>query len=78
MRTTLRTIGNSRGVLIPAALLAVCGIVDEIDLRLEGSRIIIEPLRPIRTGWFEGYRAENDVDAWELLSPVSDSGEWEW
>ena len=78
MRTTLRKIGNSRGVLIPAALLAECGIADEIDMRLEGNKIVIESLRPTRTGWFVGYRPEDDVDAWEPMSPESDSGEWEW
>lgn len=78
MRTTLRKIGNSRGVLIPAALLVECGISDEIELRLEGARIVIEPVRAPRVGWFEGYRAADDADAWEGLPPGSDSEEWEW
>lgn len=78
MRTTLRKIGNSRGVLIPAALLAECGISDEIELRLEGARIVIEPAKPSRQGWFDGYCAEVDVDAWAGLPPEADSGEWEW
>ena len=78
MRTTLRKIGNSRGVLIPAALLAECGITDEIELHLEGTKIIIEPVKSNRDGWFEGYRAEEDLDAWDGLPVDSDSGEWEW
>jgi antitoxin MazE len=78
MRTTLRKIGNSRGVLIPAALLAECGITDEIDLHLEGARIVIAPAAPARAGWFDGYRAEQDADAWAGLPPEADSGEWEW
>jgi len=78
MRTTLRKIGNSRGVLIPAALLAECGIVDEIDLLLEGSKIVIERYQPSRAGWYDGYRVEADDAAWEGLSPEADSDEWEW
>lgn len=78
MRTTLRKIGNSRGVLIPAPLLAECGITDEIDLRLEGAKIVIEPVRPSRPGWYDGYCAEGDTDAWAGLSPEADSGEWVW
>jgi antitoxin MazE len=78
MRTTLRKIGNSRGVLIPAALLAECGISDEIELRLEGTRIVIEPVKAPRAGWFDGYRPEDDTDAWEGLPPEAGSGEWEW
>ena len=78
MRTQLRKIGNSRGVLIPAALLAECGIADEIEIRLEGARIVIEPARAERAGWFDGYRAEGGVDAWDGLPLDADSGEWEW
>ena len=78
MRTTLRKIGNSRGVLIPAVLLAECGIANDIELHLEGSRIVIEPARPARAGWFEAYRADQDDDAWRDLPPSADSGEWEW
>ncbi len=78
MRTTLRKIGNSRGVLIPAALLAECNIQDEIDLRIENDRLIIEPVRPARAGWFAGYAPEQDDDAWAELNPADDSGEWEW
>lgn len=78
MRTTLRKIGNSRGVLIPAALLAECGIASEIEMRLESGRIVIEPASPARAGWFDGYRAEADNDAWDGLPPAADGGEWEW
>ncbi|MDP1559756.1 MAG: hypothetical protein Q8K59_06470 [Nitrosomonas sp.] len=78
MRTTLRRIGNSQGVLIPAPLLVECGITNEIDLHLEGKKIVIESVCPTRVGWFDGYRAEGDVDAWAGLSPEADSGEWEW
>lgn len=78
MRTTLRKIGNSQGILIPAPLLAECGITNEIELRLEGTKIVIESARPARAGWFDSYRVEDDIDVWEGLSPDMDSGEWEW
>lgn len=78
MHTTLRKIGNSRGVLIPASLLAASGITDTIDLRLEGNKIVIESARPVRSGWFDGYRADADSDAWDCLPPDADSAEWEW
>ena len=78
MRTTLRKIGNSQGILIPASLLAECGITNEIELHLEGTKIVIESARPARAGWFDGYRVEEDINVWEGLSPDLDSGEWEW
>ena len=78
MRTTLRRIGNSQGVLIPAPLLAECGITGEIDLYLEGKKIVIEPVKPQRAGWFDAYISENDPDAWQELPPMVDDGEWSW
>lgn len=78
MKTTLRKIGNSQGVLIPAPLLAACGIVHEIDLHVEDSKIIIEPVRAPRAGWFDGYCRDRDPAVWPELSPGADMEEWEW
>ncbi len=78
MRTTVRKIGNSRGILIPAALLAECGVVDEIDMRLEGKTIVIAAVRPAREAWYEGFSAENDDDAWEASTQDLDSTDWVW
>jgi antitoxin MazE len=80
MRTILRKIGNSRGVLIPAALLAACDIKEEIEMRVENNRLIIESVTPqLRQGWFDGYQAEGDTDAWVKLkeTPV-EQDEWAW
>ena len=78
MRTTLRKIGNSRGILIPAALLAECGVVDEIDMRLEGKTIVIAAVRPAREAWYQGLSAELDDDAWEGLAQDLDCTDWSW
>jgi len=80
MRTTLRKIGNSRGVLIPAALLAACDIADEVEMRVENNRLVIEPVaQQPRQGWFEGYQAATDTDAWQdLQETAAEQDEWEW
>jgi len=78
MRTMIRKIGNSRGVLIPAAMLAQCGIGEEVELKLDRQRIVIEPVLPSRKGWFDGYCAQGDTDAWAEFLPDADSEEWEW
>ena len=78
MRTTLRKIGNSRGILIPAALLAECGVVDEIDMRLVGKTIVIAPASPAREAWYEGFNAKLDDDAWEASAQDLDSTDWVW
>ena len=78
MRTTLRKVGNSGGVLIPAALLTECQIQGAVDLTVESGRLVITPVRAQRAGWFDGYQPEGDKDAWEGLPVAADSGEWEW
>ena len=53
MRTTIRKIGNSRGVLIPAAFLASCQIEDQVEMQLQDRQIVIKPVRrKLRDGWF--------------------------
>jgi len=43
MLTTMRKIGNSRGVLIPAAFLASCQIEDQVEMQLQDRQIVIKP-----------------------------------
>ena len=79
MKSTIRKIGNSRGVLIPASFLAACEIDNEIELRLDGNRIVIEPVSAPRAGWFDDYRPEADEDAWTGLVESGDENEdWQW
>ena len=53
MLTSLRQIGNSRGVLIPAAFLSSCQIEDQVDMQLQDGQIVIKPVRrKLRDGWF--------------------------
>ncbi len=79
MKTTLRKVGNSRGVLIPAAFLAECAIGTEVEMRQEGQRIIIEPVKAPRRGWFNGYHAEGDEDGWEGMTETpAENEEWQW
>ncbi|MDR9467701.1 AbrB/MazE/SpoVT family DNA-binding domain-containing protein [Marinospirillum sp.] len=78
MRTHLRKIGNSRGVLLPSALLAESGITDEIEIRMEEGKLIIEPVQKPREGWFDDYRAEEDLEAFEDIALDEDTEEWEW
>ena len=80
MQTNLRKIGNSRGLLIPAALLAACEISDAVEMRVENNRIIIEPIAPQqRKGWFTGYDAEKDMDVLADLDKITiEQDDWQW
>lgn len=75
MRTNLRKVGNSRGVIIPAALLATCEMGDEVDIRLEGKNLVIAPVKAPRAGW---YKPEADSEPLAALPADEGSKEWVW
>ena len=80
MKTSIRKIGNSKGVLIPASLITSCNIQDEVEMRVENNRIIIEPLSPaLRENWFKGYDASKDENAWkDIKETEAEQADWEW
>ena len=87
MLTTVRSIGNSRGVLIPAAFLASCQIEDQVDMQLHDGSIVLKPIqRTPRAGWFDGVSSATETrstqesleaDTW-ADAPLSDDSEWTW
>lgn len=85
MLTTIRKVGNSRGVLIPAAFLASCQIEDQVDMQLQDGQIVIKPVkRKQRDGWFGPPVADAvlvqevaQAQVWDA-APVADDTEWVW
>jgi antitoxin MazE len=80
MITRLRHIGNSRGVIIPAPVLAQIGYEDQLELRVEDGKILLIPLgSQKRQGWFDGYQADQDDDAWQgYVADAKEDQEWDW
>ena len=87
MLTSMRKIGNSRGVLIPAAFLVSCQIEDQVDMQLQDGQIVIKPVRSkLRHGWFDDVVAPSKANSvQEVLeardwsdAPVADDSEWVW
>lgn len=82
MRTTIRKVGNSRGVLIPAALLAQCQIESAVELTVEEGRLVIVPVRAPRAGWAEAAAAiaaqGEDEPLWPARFDDEEDGEWVW
>jgi antitoxin MazE len=54
MRITIRRIGNSKGMIIPTAMLAQLGLDKEAEITVEDGALVIRPpaKRP-REGWAE-------------------------
>jgi antitoxin MazE len=57
MRTHIVKIGNSQGIRIPKPLLDQTGIIDDVELEVEKTQIIIRPTSSPRTGWDTAFRA---------------------
>ena len=87
MLTSVRQIGNSRGVLIPAAFLASCLIEDQVDMQLQDGQIVIKPVkRKLRDAWFDQTTPASDAvlaqepgeaQDWSEVS-LADDSEWVW
>ena len=78
MRTHLWKIGNLRGVIIPAASLETCELVEEVNLRIKGKTLVIEALNSPRKDWFKDYKVEDDADEWPTFPVDDENAEWEW
>jgi len=84
MRTHIVKIGNSQGIRIPKPLLDQTGIVDDVELEVEKTQIIIRPISSPRTGWDNAFRAMAHnghdilIDGNENISHSWDEEEWQW
>ena len=57
MRTTIRKMGNSQGVIIPKPVLAQVGLTDEAELVVEKGAIVLrKPAGKARSGWAEASK----------------------
>ena len=82
MRTPLRRIGNSHGILIPKPLLAQAGFEDEVEMTFEQGAIVLRKPRPqVRTGWADASKliagAGHDEIEWPEFGNLGD-GELRW
>jgi antitoxin MazE len=82
MKARIVRVGNSRGVRLPRPLLEHAGLPDDIEIRAEPGRIIIESARRARSGWAEAAAAmaeEGDDAPLDEPTPTEfDAEEWAW
>jgi antitoxin MazE len=83
MKVSLISIGNSKGVRIPASVIRECGLGAELELRVKNGSVVLSPARAVRGGWSDAFRrmaAEGD-DAPLLPEDVGtqfDAEDWTW
>jgi antitoxin MazE len=82
IRTQIVRIGNSQGIRIPKPLLEQSGIQTDVEIEVEGDRLIIRPAAQARIGWDQSFSlmAERGDDALidDFGSTDWDQVEWEW
>lgn len=75
-------IGNSRGVRIPATLLAEAELGDDVLISAEPGKVTVEGIRSPRAGWEEAARRMSSAEDDQLIDQAAptafESEEWEW
>lgn len=56
METDIISIGNSRGIRIPAHILKLCGIEKKVLMEVRDGQITLTPIKAVRQGWEEAFR----------------------
>ena len=82
MKIAIRRIGNSKGMIIPAAMLNQVGLEDQADVSVrDGTLVISPPKKNARTGWAEASKLVAAVGDDALLMPAianADDADWKW
>ena len=56
MKSSIRSIGNSKGIIIPQSFLKQCFIEEEVNIEVKDNHIVITPADNVkRKGWAEAF-----------------------
>jgi len=81
-RTRIVRIGNSRGLRLPKALIEQAELSEEVELRAEPGRLIVQSVRKPRVGWAEAAKRMHAAREDKLLDEPTptrfDKEEWTW
>ncbi len=82
IRSKVVKIGNSRGIRIPRTILEQAGLTDEVEMIVEGNKLIIQALRQPRQDWEERFvdmANRGDDQLLDEAHPTQwDEEEWTW
>jgi antitoxin MazE len=80
MEIPVITIGNSKGIRLPKAILDQYDIKESIEIILEKGRIILKPTSTPRKGWEKAFKlmSENGDDQLIIDDVFSDEDFEEW
>ncbi len=83
MKSSIRSIGNSKGIIIPQSFLKQCFIDEEVTIEVKDNHIIISPAEDVkRKGWADAFKqmAKNGDDELSIPDVFEDEGftDWKW
>jgi len=83
VKASIISVGNSKGIILPAAILKKLNIYSksEVDISIDNDAIVIKP-KP-RRGWEELFAvatktSNSNVDMFEGIENEFDQEEWKW
>ena len=82
----LRNIGNSKGIIIPKELLALCNMDEEVSIEIKGQQLIVSKVSSKSIDWEKAFHdcdAENSAErqiaqTFTDFSNTFDQEEWTW
>jgi antitoxin MazE len=78
MRLAVVSIGNSKGIRIPKAVLDKYQIKDSVEVEMQDDALVLKPVRNPREGWEDKFRQMHENGHDRLLIPdVFDDETWE-
>ena len=84
VKSRIIKIGNSRGIRIPKILLDQAKLGDDIEVEVQGDKLIVRSARSPRQGWDEQFSEMARLGDDKLLDSEAvnlrswDNTEWEW
>jgi len=75
MRVGIISVGNSKGIRIPKAILEQCSFNTEAELEVQGNALLIRPVKKVREGWEKAFQLmhERNEDALDI-----EMENWKW
>lgn len=82
MQVDIISIGNSKGIRLPKAVLQQCGFGDSAELVVKGDQVILKPIQA-RSGWRKAFQAMAETGDDHMLDEIAadhrfDADEWTW
>jgi len=82
LKITIRQIGNSKGVVIPKAILEQVGLNDAVEMSVEGERLVLsKPKNQVRINWADDAKSISKSGKDNLVLgdfANEDDGDWVW